>query len=366
MAHQLRRLAMNDFNTSTEKVTIGLDISDRYCHFCVVDPCGDTVEEGRLRTTPQAIGRHFSNHEPVRVVLETGTHSPWVSRLLEESGHEVFVANPRKLRLIYENDTKSDRVDAEYLARVGRLDPKLLAPMQHRGADTQADLAIIRSRDALIQARTQLVNHVRGSVKAFGGRLPKCSTHSFAQTVRDDIPQELRPALMSILRTISILSRQIKAYDRHIEKIARAKYPETELLRQVSGVGPLTALAYMLTLEDPYRFPKSRAVGSYLGLRPRQGESGTKQPQLHITKAGDRMLRRLLVGSAHYIMGPFGPDTDLRRWGLMLASRGGKNAKKRAAVAVARKLSVLLHRLWITAEVYEPLQNTQKKVRIAA
>ena len=129
------------------------------------------------------------------------------------------------------------------------------------------------------------------------------------------------------------------------------------LLRQVPGVGALTALTYVLTLEDPARFADPRAVGSYLGLRPRQADSGDLSPQLHVTKAGDEMLRRLLVGAAHYILGPFGPDTDLRRWGLGLAARGGKRGKRLAVVAVARKLSVLLLRLWATGEAYEPLRN---------
>ena len=126
-------------------------------------------------------------------------------------------------------------------------------------------------------------------------------------------------------------------------------------MRQVKGVGPITALAYGLTLENAEHFAKSRAVGPYLGLVPKQEDSGESQPQLGISKAGDTMVRKLLVGSAHYILGPFGPDTDLRGYGLRLCERGGKNAKKRAAVAVARKLAVLLHRLWVSGEVYEPL-----------
>ena len=159
------------------------------------------------------------------------------------------------------------------------------------------------------------------------------------------------------MRLAAAVSDCIQVYDERIEKLGREKYGHTELLRQVKGVGPLTSLAYVLTLENPDRFAKSRDVGPYLGLVPKQEESGDSQPQLGISKAGDVMLRRLLVGSAHYILGPFGPDTDLRRYGLRLCERGGKNAKKRAAVAVARKLAVLLHRLWISGEVYEPLRQ---------
>jgi len=295
-------------------------------------------------------------------VLEAGTHSPWVSRLLCELGHEVIVANPRKLRLIYANDSKSDRVDAEYLARVGRLDPALLSPLVHREAQAQAHLAIIRSRDALVKARVALINHVRGSVKAVGGRLRKCSAESFAKTAATHLPEDLTPALAAVLDSITELTTKIRAYDREIERLCRDDYPETAVLAQPAGVGNLTALTYVLTIEDPARFPKARAVASYVGLRPRQAQSGSSDPQLRITKAGDEMLRRLLVGSAQYILGPFGPDTDLRRWGLALAERGGPAAKKRAVVAVARKLSVLLLRLWATGEVYEPLRNSRREV----
>ena len=341
------------------KVTVGLDLGDRHIQVCVLDEAGEVIEETRLASKPQALRRRFFGADPLRIVLEAGTHSPWVSRLLAELGHEVIVANPRKLRLIYQNDSKSDRVDAEYLARVGRLDPALLAPLTHRGAETQADLALLRSRNALVRARTSLISHARGTTKSLGARLPACSTDSFVAKAGACVPDELRPALDPVLVVIAELCAQIRALDERIEKMARQRYPETALLTQVPGVGTLTATVYVLTLEDPERFPRSRSVGSYLGLRPRQRDSGSLQPQLRITKAGDEHLRWLLVGAAHYILGPFGPDTDLRRWGLKLAAQGGRSGKKRAAVAVARKLSVLLLRLWVTGEVYEPLRNAR-------
>ena len=357
---------MNDLTTAPPSVTIGIDLGDRYCRLCVLDQSGDILEEGRIPTTETALRRRFQGSESVRIVLEVGTHSPWVSRLLTDLGHEVIIANPRKLRLIYENDSKNDQVDAEYLARIGRLDPRLLAPVQHRRLDTQADLSLIRSRDMLVRTRAKLVNHVRGSVKSVGGRIPKCSTRAFAGKAAASLPEEVQQPLSQMLDLIEIITGQIKEFDVQIARLADEKYPETELLRQVAGVGPITALTYLLTIEDPYRFKRSREVGSYLGLRPRQGDSGDIQPQLRVTKAGDGMTRRLLVQSAHYILGPFGPDCDLKRWGLTLAERGGKNAKRRAVVAVARKLSVLLHHLWITGEVYEPLFNAQREVSQAA
>ena len=255
---------------------------------------------------------------------------------------------------------KTDEIDAENLARLARLDPKLLYPLRHRGEESQAHLALIRSREALVSTRTQLVNHVRGAVKSFGHRLPKCPARSFHKRAAEHIPEALRPALGPILEQIGSLTQRIREYDRKLEAICQEHYPETDLLRQVEGIGALTALTFVLTVEDPHRFEKSRSVGAYLGLVPATEKSGDRDPQKRISKEGDQMLRRLLVGSAHYILGPFGSDSDLRRHGEKIASRGGKNAKKRAAVAVARKLAVLLHRLWVSGELYDPLYNMHR------
>jgi transposase len=352
---------MDDGSKQHPLMTAGLDLGDKYSYLCLIDTeGGEVVEEGRLRTSPEALRRRFSSEQPMRIAIEAGTHSPWVSRLLEECGHEVLVANARKLRLIYSNKRKTDKVDAENLARLARLDPKLLYPLKHRGEDSQAHMAIIRSREALVSCRTQLVNHVRGAVKSFGGRLPKCPARSFHNKAPERIPDALWPALGPILEQIGSLTERIRQYDRQLEEISKESYPETSLLRQVEGVGPLTALTFVLTLEDPYRFEKSRSVGAYLGLVPAKDQSGDRDPQRRISKEGDEMLRRLLVSCAHYVLGPFGSDSDLRRHGQKIASRGGKNSKKRAVVAVARKLAVLLHSLWVSAEVYEPLRNAQR------
>jgi transposase len=352
---------MSDGSKEHPHMTAGLDLGDKYSYLCLIDQqSGEVIEEGRLRTTPEAFKRRFASEQPMRIAIEAGTHSPWASRVLEECGHEVLVANARKTRLIYANKRKTDEIDAENLARLARLDPRLLYPLKHRGEESQAHLAIIRSRQALVGCRTQLVNHVRGAVKSFGGRLPKCPARSFHKRAQEHIPEALMPALVPILEQIDLLTQRIRDYERELETIAKERYPETELLRQVEGVGAFTALTFVLTLEDPYRFERSRSVGAYLGLVPATDRSGDRDPQKHISKEGDEMLRKLLVGSAHYILGPFGSDSDLRRHGEKIASRGGKNSKKRAAVAVARKLAVLLHRLWITAELYEPLRNTRR------
>jgi transposase len=339
------------------KLTIGLDLGDRFTQLCAVDVHGQVMATDRLRTTPAALERRFGGLPRCRLVLEVGTHSPWVSRLLEQLGHEVLVANARQVRLIYGSDRKSDRVDAETLARLGRLDPALLKPIRHRGAEAQADLAQLRARDALVRTRTLLINHVRGAVKAWGARLPASSAPAFVMKAAPGVPRDLRDALGPLLELIATLTREIRGMEHQLERLAAERYPETQRLRQPSGVGLLTALCYVLTLEDPGRFRQSRAVGPYLGLCPRRDQSGGRDAQLRITQRGDAMLRRLLVSGAQYILGPFGPDTDLRRWGLRLAARGGKNAKKRAVVAVARKLATLLHRLWVSGAAYQPLRT---------
>ncbi len=357
-----------DLSKEQPMTTAGLDIGDKYSYLCLIDQhSGEVMEEGRLRTTPETFKRRFaSERPPMRIAIEAGTHSPWVSRLLEECGHEVLVANARKLRLIYANKSKTDEVDAENLARLARVDPKLLYPLKHRGKCSQAHTAVVRSRQALVDCRTQLVNHVRGTVKSFGASLPKCPARTFHKRAQEHIPEVLRPALEPVLEQIGSLTERIRDYDRKLEEISRERYPETDLLRQVEGIGPLTALTFVLTIEDPHRFEKSRSVGAYLGLVPATERSGNRDPHKRISKEGDEMLRKLLVSGAHYILGPFGSDSDLRRHGEKIAARGGKNSKKRAVVAVARKLSVLLHSLWVSWEVYEPLRNAHRSGAHAA
>lgn len=291
------------------------------------------------------------------MVIEAGPHSHWISRLIEEEGHDPIVANPRRLKMIYSSDSKCDEADAESLARLGRIDPSLLKPVRHRSLKAQSDLTVIRSREVLVRSRTLLVNHVRGVAKSFGVKLKKCSTPSFHHRVPEQLPEILKPSLTPVLEMIEQLSKKVSQFDRVVERTAVKEYPVTERLRQPRGVGALTALTYVLTLEDPNRFRNSRMAGAYIGLRPKRDQSGGKDPELRITKAGDKMLRCLLVGSAQYMLGPFGEDSDLRRWGLKLAARGGKNAKKKAVVAVARKLAVLLHHIWQSGEDYEPLRN---------
>ena len=348
------------------QLTIGLDLGDRSSCCCVLDENGEIIREQKIPTTPEGMQQAFGKMARSRIAMETGTHSPWVSRVLTELGHEVIVAHAQKVRLIVKSRRKDDRLDARTLARLARIDPELLSPVQHRSAQAQLHLAEIRARAGLVSARTALVNAARGLVKSYGERLRKCGTQQFGQETTSGLSAGLREALEPLMQEVESLNERIKEYDRRIEKMAKETYPETELLKQVKGVGDLIATAYVLTVEDPHRFRKSRDAGCFVGLQPGRRNSGESEPQMHITKEGDEYLRTLLVQGAHYILGPFGEDSDLRRWGLKLSARGGKNAKKRAVVAVARKLAVLLHRLWVSGEVYEPLRNSQKAMTVAA
>jgi len=345
-----------------KQLTIGLDLGDRTSHYCVLNEAGEVIVEDKLATTPRRIEEVFSRIPRSRIALETGTHSPWVSRQLTQLGHEVIVAHARKVRLIWESSRKDDRLDARTLARLARIDPGLLGPVRHRSAKAQIHLTVIRARATLVSARTALVNAARGLTKSYGARLPKCGTEQIHRKITKELKPELREALNPLLAEIESLNARIAEYDTRIEQIAKEVYPEVSRLKQVKGVGPLIALTYVLTLDNPYRFRRSRDVGCFVGLRPGRRNSGMSEPQLHISKEGDRYLRTLLVQGAHYILGPFGQDSDLRRWGLKLSERGGRNAKKRAVVAVARKLAVLLHKLWVSKEVYEPLRNNRKQM----
>jgi transposase len=352
--------------SNVSRFTIGVDLGDKQNVVCVLDGSGEILEILHVTNTQKAMKQYFSQYSQALVALEAGSHSPWVSRLLEKIGCTVLVGNARKLRAIWQGPIKTDFRDAEMLARIARFDPNLLYPIKHRDEQSQEDLSILKSRDMLVKNRTDLINHVRGVVKSMGQRLPSCSAESFHKRASEHLPERLRAALMPIVEQIQSLTASIKGYDRHIEELSRSKYPETEALRQIKGVGPITALAFVLTLEDPKRFQKSREVGAFLGLIPRRDQSGDTDKHLKITKSGNAYLRRLLVGCAQYILGPFGPDCDLKRFGLRLCGQGGKKAKRRAVTAVARKLAVLLHRLWATGEVYEPLYNQKQFMQKAA
>lgn len=333
--------------------TIGIDLGDSSSVYCKLSSDGEVLEEGSFQNTIESIKKHFAEIPPVRIALEVGGQSAWISRELKKYGHEVLVANARDLRGISQSDRKNDRNDAEKLARYARLDPALLNPITHRDSSQQWDLNLIRARDALVRSRTLLINSVRGMAKGEGMRLPASVTETFGQRALNALPAELLPGLQPLLKAIDELSANVAKCNLEIEQRIES-YPEAKQLREVSGVGTLTALSFVLTLGDKTRFTYSRDVGAYLGLQPKQSQSGARDPQLGISKAGNGYLRKLLVQCAHHTLGRFGKDSALRTWGLAKITSGGKNAKKRVIVAVARKLAVLLHRLWTTGVAYQP------------
>jgi transposase len=334
-------------------LTIGLDLGDKVSRTCEIDAAGKIVKRAAVATTPGAIERYFGGRPRCRVAMEVSTHSPWVSRQVEALGHEAVVSNTSEVYAKARRKRRNDRIDAEFLARQARSDVELLHPIQHRSAEAQQDLALLRARDQLVQARTKLINHVRGAVKSQGGRISKCSAEVFARRAAGQLPEPLRPVLTPLLEVIADLTQRIRRMDQQVERMVQ-QHPEAARLQQPTGVGVLTALAFVLAIEDPSRFKRSRQVGAFFGLVPKLDDSSDSSPQLRITKAGDKLVRRYLVGAARYILGPFGPDCDLRRYGAAIAARGGKNANKRAAIAVARKLAVTLHHLWVSQANYDP------------
>ncbi len=351
---------MAQSTVSVSPLILGLDVGDRRTHFCAVNAQRSVVARGSFPTDRDCLKSSLAPFAGARVILEAGSQSPWMSRALRGSGFDVQVADPRRVQLISKDPRKTDRRDAELLAKMGAAMPELLGAVHHRGERAQAHLSIVRARDLVVRMRGMSVQQVRSICKTFGLRLPSASTDGFARKVVELIPPDLRPALAPVLETIEGFTATIRDYDRALAKIAKELYPEVQHLQKVNGVGPVISVAFVLTVEDPKRFADPRQLGSWLGLCPRSHASGDSNPQLRISKAGDGRLRRLLVQGAQHLLGPFGADCDLRRFGLQIAERGGKSAKKRAAVAVARKLAVLLHRLWTTGADYQPLHNAER------
>src|SRR6476661_7179552 len=347
------------------KITIGLDLGDRRHRFCALDGKGEVVEEGTLSNKRESLGRLSARYRGALAVMEAGAHSPWVSRYLEGLGWQVIVSNPRKVRAIYQHERKSDQRDALMLARIGRMDRALLYPVRHGSEEAQQDLLRIKLRDSLVRARVALINSLRFTLKSLGYTIANPSTERFHKVIEGQIPEPVGRVIAPSMRALEELSLQIKLLDREIIALARSKYADTAWLEQIPGVGPITALYFVLKIEDPARFKRARDVGAFLGLCPRRDQSGENDPQLRISKRGDAYLRRLLVSAAQYILGPFGPPSALRQYGLALAAGGTRRAKKRAVVAVARKLAVLLLTLWKNKSAYQafPLSRDGEKMR---
>lgn len=351
-----------------QDLTIGIDIGDRWSRYCIVSSTGALVLEGKLATTRKDFSTGFRSFAKTKIALEAGTHSPWISRVLASMGHDVVVANPRKVALIGQSSRKNDQVDAAKLAMLAHTNQQLLFPIRHRGEQAQADLAMIRAREDLVHYRTSLINAARGQAKSFGERLESCDADAVKPEMADTLPEQSRTSVKMLLETAAVITAQIHAADQQIHKNA-ARYPELAMLTAIWGVGELTALAFLLTVDDKERFEKSRQIGPYLGIVPGQDQSGNSDKPQRITKEGDRLMRTLLVQCAHCILRRNAPDSDLKRWGLKKIDdqfkRGKKPNKKKVLVGIARKLAVLMHRLWTTGEVYDPLYNAKQQEALA-
>lgn len=350
----------------------GLDVSDKESIYWILDLNGKRMDTGSIPTTPEGVRKEFALMRRCRIVLEAGTHSFWMSRLLQEFGHEVVVAHPAKVALIAKSDTKDDRNDARLLAELGLFRVQLLFPVEHRQEDQQLDRELLKARDLLVGIRTKAICHLRGVVKTFGERLPRTDAAHFVSKALPALSADspLKSRFQPLVEALQAVDAAIKRYDSLIDQAVEERYPETAALTQVPQVGNLTALAFILAIGDPFRYKNCRQVGAKLGLVPKRRDSGDRKPQLGITKAGDGFARRLMIQTAQRLLQARAPDTDLRRWGWKRAGihvqehngkprpvGGNKNAKKIALAAVARKLSVVLARLWKTGEVYIPVHQ---------
>jgi len=332
----------------------GIDLHAEYSQICILDDEGEVMGTSRVRTSQKALEKFFSR-DPMRVAMEAGGTSPWVSRLLGSLGHEVVVCSPRRVRLIAESTLKNDTVDAEVLARLVRLDPEFLKPIQHRSEQAQLLRGNLKVRSAMVEARTKWINTIRGLLRSFGYKVSGKAPHSFAERVdRMKLSSELRAVIEPLLQQLDLLSGEIERRNEHLEEMVK-DLPEVAHLRKIPGVGPVVATYFVLTIDDPDRFKYSRDVAAFFGLRPSMRESASTTHFGRITKEGDPEMRRLLVQAAHACL-LTKADSELKRWALALAQRKGKG---KAVVALARKLAVLMHRLWVTGEVYQAFPNTE-------
>jgi len=335
---------------------IGLDLSDKTSDFCVIDADGKVIERGKIKNRAKDMALFAGRFAGAQLALECGSQA-WIPEVLAEHGLDVTVCDPGCLSDLLRLGRKNDRNDAEALARRLRADPEMLRPVTPKSPEQRLELSVVRMRETMVNARVALVQLARAKAKEFGVLLAACETDQMSQEL-EMVDGPLGEVLGYLKPTLDAITATIEELDQKIEEMA-VKHQGTKRMTQVNGVGNLTALTLCLVLGEAGRFLKSRDVGAYLGLVPRQMQSGLSSPNLGISRRGDRYMRVLLVQCAHVILQDRAKDSDLKRYGARVMARNGGNRKK-AAVAVARKLAVLLHRLWVSGEKYEPLRNTLK------
>jgi len=345
---------------------VGIDIGERHVNLCEIDS-DDAVTETRLGNTPKKLREQFEGKAKRRIVLEAGAHTRWIAELLGELGHDVLVVDPRRTKLISGSLYKDDRVDAQTLAMLGRDAPTLLKTIPVRPLESQVVLTLVRARAGAVQGRTRIINAVRGLLKPYGYTTTKDSRGAgFTAHIRATLDPILLRLVDSLLVLIDTFNAEIKRYDADIELVLPRFAPDAVHVTSINGVGALTVLYFVALVGNPGRFEKTRDVGPYLGLCRRRQDSGDYRSELGITKAGDNLMRALLANCAAYILGPFGQDSDLRQWGLKKVGGGSRAEKKKAKIAVARKLAVLILTLWKTGRVYTPFRKPANEATKAA
>ena len=341
--------------------TVGLDLGDLNSNACMLNRAGIEVGEFLMGTTPEGFEQFFRELPAGSlIVLEVGTHSPWASRLLRELGFTVRVVNARK---ISKRRIKTDRRDARMLARKGYEESADLVEVHHRGEQQQKDLLVVQARATLVGTRTDLINVARGTVKGFGYRLEAMDTDNVTSAMADDLPVDIAGPIKALLRTVESINLELELLDDEIKQLIK-QYPATKEMMKIRSVGEVTALTFVLTIGDAERFSSSRTVGVAVGLTPNKDQSGQNDPQLGISKAGNEYMRGLLVQCAQLTLSKRGGDSDIRRWGLKLQGKGTDgHQKKRAVVAVARKLAVLMHKLWSSGAAYDPFYYSEQEAK---
>ena len=331
----------------------GMDVHQKYSEVCILDENGKVMERARLRTSRRALERYFSAKGPMKVVLEAGGSSPWVSRLIEKCRHEAVVCSPRRVRLIAESTLKNDAIDAEVLARLVRIDPGFLGRVQHRSEEAQILRSKLTVRSSLVETRTKWINTVKGILRGLGYKVPSGISKTFHNRTRTvELPAELGATIEPLLRQLELLNDEICRCEKELKAIA-SKMPEVLHLQKVPGVGLIVSLYFVLTVDDPDRFQHSRDIAAFFGLRPTMRSSGDVATYGRITKQGDPEMRRLLIQAARGLMRTRS-RCYLQDWTVELQGRRGKS---KAIVALARKMAILLHHLWVTGEVFEAYPN---------
>ena len=347
--------------TKDSDIRVAIDLSDRQSRWEARDLSTGEVRTGVVQMTPAGLERCFAAAEHCTVVMEAGTHSHWLCAQLRKMGHRAEVLPADGLRegsgkKRRRNDAKDAASLLEHAVDIER--PRVKKLWQ-RPDEYQRDLALMRMRNAMVEARAGLVSTVRGTVKQFGERVSKCDVEYFAGRARGELSAGMLALVEPVLGQIEELNKVVAQYDEQVRAYL-ARRPEAARLLAVPGVGDVTVGAFLAYVGEASRFAHSRDVAAYIGLVPDQDQSGEHDPQLRITKSGDRMVRRNFLECARGIMGPFGKDSALRRWALALAGDGrNKIRNNKAAVALARKLAVLLHRLWVSGQAYDPWYGTK-------